>query len=97
MCYKRQEHYSEDSRSANVEVIYSDSEKIVNFIKENPALFALAIIGIILSIVGISLLSVAIYRNKRITKAAWREIQYGDKLQQGEESQENNENSNENE
>lgn len=94
---ERQEHYSEDSRSANVEVIYSDSEKIVNFIKENPVLFALAIIGIILSIVGISLLSVAIYRNKRITKAAWREIQYGDKLQQGEESQENDENSNENE
>ena len=94
---ERQEHYSEDSRSANVEVIYSDSEKIVNFIKKNPALFALAIIGIILSIVGISLLSVAIYRNKRITKAAWREIQYGDKLQQGEESQENDENSNENE
>lgn len=57
-----------------VEVIYTKADKLMVLAKEKPYVFVLGALGIIGIIVIISVGANAVYRKKRITKAAWREI-----------------------
>lgn len=69
---------TEDVVTNDVTVEYSAQDKFEIFVKEKPYVVALAVIGI-LAVVGlICYLSILVYRKKRITKSAWREILYSD-------------------
>lgn len=65
-----------------VEVVYTKLDKLMVLAKEKPYIFVLGALGIIASIVVISVGANIIYRNKRITKAAWREIIFENYLEE---------------
>jgi len=58
---------------SGVEIVYTEQEKLVSFIKEHPVAIAVIILASIAVVVGLSLLGAFIYRNKRIARLAYHE------------------------
>lgn len=82
---------SEDVIQSPCTVEYSSQAKFELFVKENPAIIAVTVVGIIVLVTLICLLSIAIYRKNRITRSAWREIAYSNMWDEKKKEQETTE------
>lgn len=80
------------SQTSSVEIKYSDWDKLVVIATEKPYVIVGIVIGVLLLVALVSVLGIMIYRKKRITNSAWREIMLEDAWQNSE-GDENNENS----
>ena len=68
--------------STPITVIYTDEEKLVSFIKENPVTLAVIVVGSVLLIVAGGIIGAVVYRKKRIARMAFLENVYQNLLSQ---------------
>lgn len=83
---------SEDVVQADVNVEYSAQDKFELYVKENPVIIVLSVVGIIVLVALICFLSISIYRKNRITRSAWREIAYSNMWDEKKKEQEETDN-----
>lgn len=72
---------SSNTLTDDVEVIYTKADKFMIYLKEKPYVFVLGALAIIAIIVLICVGANKLYRSRRITNSAWREIIFANMIE----------------